>query len=95
MEWVGKASGIDEDLKVAFGDDNDTANKCINIARYWVATNGETLPNMRTWQIKHAIAEDELITENLYKQVFDTLGQNESYVQNYFKCRCNGLEKDL
>ncbi len=93
LEWVGKASGIDEDLKVAFGDDNDTANKCINIARYWVATNGETLPNMRTWQIKHAIAEDELITENLYKQVFDTLGQNESYVQNYFKCRCNGLEK--
>jgi len=85
LEWVGKASGIEDDLKVAFGDDNDTANKCINIARYWVATNGETLPNMRTWQIKHAVAEDELITKNLYKQVFETLGQNESYVQNYFK----------
>ena len=53
MEWVGKASGIDEDLKVAFGDDNDTANKCINIARYWVATNGETLHLYDKFKIKY------------------------------------------
>ena len=33
--------------------------------------------------------------ENLYKQVFDTLGQNESYVQNYFKCNLEKLHDIL
>lgn len=49
LEWVGKESGIDEDLKTCFeiGD----AQKLSSIARYWVATDGDTLPRMETWQM--------------------------------------------
>ena len=93
LDWIGEASSIDEDLKTAFGDNSKLATKCLNIVRYWVATNGETLPNMRTWQIKHGLSTEEQITENDYKEIFDTIGQNEKFMQNYFKCRCHGLEK--
>ena len=93
LEWVGLDSGIDQDIKTAFGEDNELALRCINIARYWVATNGMALPNIRTWQIKHSIPGDNLITENMYRKVFDDIGLHEDYTQNYFKCRCNELSK--
>ena len=93
LEWVGEASDIDSDIKVSFGEDTELANRCIAIARYWVATSGETLPNMRTWQIKHGIPVDDLLSESTYRNVFKAIGEHENYSQNYFKCRCNGLNK--
>lgn len=49
-----KESGIDEDLKTCFeiGD----AQKLSSIARYWVATDGDTLPRMETWQMMKSVA---------------------------------------
>lgn len=40
LEWAGKESGIDEDLKTCFEIGN--AQKLSSIARYWVATDGDT-----------------------------------------------------
>ena len=94
LEWVGEASDIDSDIRVAFGVDSELASQCIAIARFWVATNGATLPNMRTWQIKHGVSSEELISESIYGTVFETIGQHENYSQNYFKCRCNGLSRE-
>lgn len=93
LEWVGEASAIDSDIKASFGEDSELANRSIAIARYWVATNGETLSNMRTWQLKHGMDNDALFSESTYGTVFETIGHHENYSQNYFKCRCNGLSK--
>lgn len=94
LEWVGEASDIDSDIRVAFGVDSELASQCIAIARFWVAANGATLSNMRTWQIKHGVSSEELISESIYGTVFETIGQHENYSQNYFKCRCNGLSRE-
>lgn len=64
LEWSGKESGIDEDLKTCFeiGD----AQKLSSIARYWVATDGDTLPRMETWQMMNPLPYEYPITQDVY-----------------------------
>lgn len=64
LEWAGKESGIDEDLKTCFeiGD----AQKLSSIARYWVATDGDTLPRMETWQMMNPLPYEYPITQDVY-----------------------------
>lgn len=66
LAWVGKASGIDADIRSSFslGD----ADKIISIARYWIATSGNTLPRMESWQVTHPIPYSETITEDVYEE---------------------------
>lgn len=82
LEWAGKASGIDEDLKACFelGD----AQKLSSIARYWVATNGDTLPRLETWQIMNPLPYEYPITQDVYGHLFASVGRNEAGVQSYF-----------
>ena len=85
LEWTGHESGIDADLQRSFeiGD----ALKLSSIARYWVATDGDTLPRMESWQVMNPLPYGHPITQDVYGKLFASLGRNESGVQSYFQCR--------
>ena len=93
LDWCGKSSDIDDDLYAAFGDNTILANRCINIARFWVGTDGLSLPNLKNWQIKHGLDDVNLISEDMYHDVFDEIGRHEDFSQNFFKCRANSFNK--
>lgn len=85
LEWTGHESGIDADLQRSFeiGD----ALKLSSIARYWVATDGDTLPRMESWQVMNPLPYGHPITQDVYGKLFASVGRNESGVQSYFQCR--------
>ena len=82
LEWAGHESGIDADLQRSFeiGD----ALKLSSIARYWVATDGDTLPRMESWQVMNPLPYGHPITQDVYGKLFASVGRNESGVQSYF-----------
>lgn len=90
LEWVGSASGIDADLRASFSPGD--ADKIISIARYWIATSGNTLPRLESWQVTHPIPYAGAITENVYGDLFKTLGLNEGGIQDYFWRRASRLD---
>ena len=51
LQWIGEASGIDEDLYSA--TDTATAQKILTLAQYWLANEGKTLPHIEKWQMTH------------------------------------------
>lgn len=53
LEWVGRESGIDEDLCKCF--ERGDALKLSAIARYWVATDGDPLPRIESWQVMNQL----------------------------------------
>ena len=85
LEWAGHESGIDADLQRSFeiGD----ALKLSSIARYWVATDGDTLPRMESWQVMNPLPYGHPITQDVYGKLFASVGRNESGVQSYFQFR--------
>jgi len=50
LEWVGRTSGVDEDMSCCFSDGD--AAKALSIARYWIGTGGNTLPRLESWQVR-------------------------------------------
>lgn len=91
LEWVGRASGIDLDVRSSFSEGD--ATKILSIARYWIGTGGNTLPRMESWQVMHDLPYREAITEDIYGELFKSVGCNEGGVQNYFSCRAARLDK--
>lgn len=91
LDWVAKASGIDEDLLAAFPEGGDAA-KIASIARYWVATDGQSLPRMESWQMMHRIPYESGISEGVYGSLFQNIGVNEDGVQAYFSARSDRLD---
>jgi len=91
LEWVGKTSGIDHDVHSSFSEGD--AAKVLSIARYWIGTGGNTLPRLESWQIMHDLPYRETITEDVYGELFKSVGRNEGGVQNYFSCRAARLGK--
>mgnify|MGYP001163330100 FL=1 len=91
LEWVGRASGIDHDLRSSFSEGD--AAKIISIARYWIGTGGNTLPRLESWQVMHDLPYREAITEDVYGKLFKSVGCNEGGIQNYFSCRAARLDK--
>jgi hypothetical protein len=89
LEWVGKASGIDHDVRLSFIEGD--ANKMLSIARYWISTSGNTLPRLESWQVMHPLPYSEAITEDVYGDLFKSVGSNEDGVQRYFSCRADRL----
>lgn len=90
LEHIGDVSGIDAALYLA--TDIGTAEKIISIARYLVATNGQSLPGIYTWQFRHPIPYEEGITEDIYHDLFRNVGLDESMQQSFFAHRCEGLQ---
>ena len=91
LEWVGKASGIDEDVRSSFSDGD--AAKVLSIARYWIGTAGNTLPRLESWQVMHRLPYRDAITEDVYGDLFKAIGRNEDSVQRYFLSRSARLGK--
>ena len=85
LEWVGKSSGIDEDVLFSFSEGD--AAKIISIARYLIGTGGNTLPRLESWQVMHPLPYSEAITEDVYGDLFKSVGRNEDGIQRYFSSR--------
>ena len=94
LEWVGTATGIDDDLKQVMPEEvyGPLADRISAIARFWIATGGDSLPDMYAWQVKHGISPEKMISEDIYHDVFEKLGTNESLIQNYFRLRASRLD---
>jgi transposase len=85
LEWVGRASGIDNDVRASFSQGD--AEKMLSIARYWIGSGGNTLPRLESWQVMHPLPYQEAITEDVYGKLFKDVGRNEDGVQKYFSAR--------
>ncbi len=91
LEWVGKASGIDDDIVSSFSEGD--AAKLLSIARYWIGSGGNTLPRLESWQVMHPLPYRETISEDVYGDLFKNVGRNENGVQSYFSARASRLGK--
>ncbi len=91
LAWIGKASGIDDDVLSSFSEGDGT--KILSIARYWVGSGGNTLPRLESWQVMHSLPYREPITEDVYGDLFKDVGRNEDGVQSYFSSRAARLGK--
>ncbi len=91
LEWVGTASGIDDDVRFSFSEGD--AAKILSIARYWIGSGGNTLPRLEGWQVMHSLPYSEGITQDVYGDLFKSVGRNEDGVQRYFSFRRDRLGK--
>lgn len=89
IDHIGKASGID--AAIYANTDAGTAQKVISLARYLLATDGQSLPGIAAWQYNHPLPYREGISEEVYHRLFNEVGFNESLQQNYFKNRGEAL----
>lgn len=64
----GSASGIDNAIYSSI--DLATTQKIISLARYLLATNGQSLPGILAWQYNHPLPYEDGITENVYHNIF-------------------------
>jgi transposase len=90
IDYIGAASGIDEG--VYCNTDIGTAQKILSIARYLLATGGNSLPGITTWQYNHPIPYEDGISEDVYHNLFAQVGRDESLQQNFFANRCVGIK---
>ena len=90
VDHIGTVSGIDAAIYAS--TDLGTAQKIISIARYLFASNGQTLPGIQTWQFTHPLPYASGISEDIYHDLFNRIGLDESLQQNFFRERCSLLE---
>ena len=90
IDYLGKVSGIDNAIYNI--TDVGTAQKIISLARYFFATNGDTLTNLAQWQPLHLLPYQGRISEDVYHDLFMHVGTDEALQQNFFYRRCNGLK---
>lgn len=89
---IGKVSGIDDGIYA--NTDIESAQKIISLARYLLATNGQTLPGIQTWQYNHPLPYEDGISEDVYHELFVRVGRNETLQQNFFHSRCSDLKEN-
>ena len=89
IEHIGSTSGIDNAIYAS--TDMATAQKVISLARYLLATNGQSFPGILTWQYNHPLPYEDGITEDVYHNLFVQLGTDESLQQSFFRHRCASL----
>ncbi|GHV48778.1 hypothetical protein FACS1894204_13170 [Synergistales bacterium] len=90
IDHIGTASGIDDGI---YGyTDLGTAQKILSIARYLLATNGQSLPGILTWQFNHPLPYEDGISEDVYHDLFVQVGRDESLQQSFFASRCTGIK---
>ncbi len=91
IDHIGTVSGIDAGIYGA--TDVGTAKKILSLARYLLATNGQSLPGILTWQFNHPLPYTQGLSEVVYHNLFVQVGRDESLQQSFFKSRCEGLGK--
>ncbi len=85
IDHIGTVSGIDD--AIYSSTDRGTAQKILSLARYLLATNGQSLPGITTWQYTHPLPYEEGLSEDLYHNLFETVGRDESLMQSFFASR--------
>ena len=108
LDWAGRESGIDDDLRSALGDTSDV-QKILSVVRYVVASNGASLTGIETFGLTHELPYVEGISEHIYSKLFKDIGTNGGDIysklfkdigtnggveQKYFLCRANRLGAD-
>ena len=91
IDHIGKVSGIDDVIYA--NTDLGTAQKILSLARYLLATNGQSLPGITTWQYSHPLPYEDGISEDTYHDLFCCVGQDESLMQNFFASRLKGTQE--
>ena len=89
IDHIGKASGIDDAIYAA--TDQGTAQKILSLARYLLATNGQSFPGITTWQFTHPLPYEDGFSEDIYHDLFETVGRDESLIQSFFESRLSSL----
>lgn len=92
IDHIGSVSGIDD--AVYASTDTGTAQKIISLARYLLATNGQSLPGIVAWQYNHPLPYEDGITEDIYHNLFRQIGLDESLQQKFFSKRCELLSDE-
>lgn len=82
LQHVGKAAGIDAAVMRSLKETD--ALMALSVARYLVATNGATLPEIEEWQLRHTLPYHDGITEENYHSLFVNLGHDEAARQSLF-----------
>jgi len=90
LSHVGRVSGIDKAVQRAM--DRGDALKAVSIARYIVATDGGSLPEIEEWQLRHELPYRDGISEDVYHRLFEDLGCNETARQKLFIALNEGSE---
>jgi len=90
INHIGAVSGIDDGIYNH--TDIGTAQKILSIARYLLATDGNSLPGITTWQYNHPLPYEDGISEDVYHSLFAQVGRNESLQQNFFASRCASIK---
>ena len=86
IDHIGITSGIDSGI---YGNtDMGTAQKILSVARYLLASNGQSLPGILTWQFSHPLPYASGITEDIYHDLFVRVGRDETLQQSFFANRC-------
>ena len=93
LDAIGNDSGIDEDVRDAFPD-GGVADKILSIARYWIATGGQTLPRMASWQAMHDTPYPGMMSDDVIGDLFKAIGIDESGIQSFFRSRARRLGTD-
>ncbi len=91
LEWIGKESGIDDDLLSSA--DKGIAQKIISVARYWMANPDKSIRRIEEWQITHCIPYAEGMSEDTCYNLMKCLGQDITVSQNYFRYRAARMEE--
>ena len=89
IDHIGNASGIDAAIYGA--TDRGTAQKILSLARYLLGTNGQSLPGIATWQYTHPLPYEEGLSEDIYHDLFEKVGRDESLMQSFFSARLADL----
>ena len=90
IDHIGKASGIDDAIYAA--TDQGTAQKILSLARYLLATNGQSFPGITTWQYMHPLPYEDGLSEDIYHSLFEAAGRDESLIQSFFAARLSALD---
>ena len=91
INHIGSVSGIDDAIYAS--TDIGTAQKILSLARYLLATNGQSLPGIQAWQYNHPLPYEDGITEDVYHDLFVQIGLDETLQQKFFQKRCESLPK--
>ena len=84
LSLVGKRSGLDAAVRAAYPD-GGIADKILSIARYQVASGGDTIHNIDVWQYDHDLPYEHGMSEDVCYDLFEDLGFDSTGEQRLFE----------
>ena len=98
IKYVSNISGIESELSAALPGENGISCKLLTCAWFLFATDGESMPRIRSWSKKYEGVlpyEHGIITKDMYHDLYFELGHREEIKQSIFKSRADGLGNDV